>query len=209
MYKFNLILSILSLAALVNIGVTTLCFLKSSQASLRTDARNGDLGTDSDSQWESTYVGDDFPKALPVDFPGQISTAIEESTRFRLDDHPSIAQAWVANIPYGIGYVRLGPEHRLFAISMYHELHCLLEIHQTIVTRSGPNHHIQHCLAYLRQSILCTADLTLEPIDFRRHNFSRQPVTGNRACRDWRQIHHFAEQNALQWSALRTSKNQV
>lgn len=206
MHKLDLILAVLVLSMLLNISATILCHqLYGLQRPLRDTMRmKGLVSEPKIPKWEPSYVGDDFPKSLPIDFTGQISTTIEESIRFRLNDHPSVPQAWMANVPSGIGYVRLGPEHRIFAISMYHELHCLLKIHRTIVSRSGPTPHIQHCFAYIRQSILCAADLNLEPIDFRRHNFSHQPVTSSRTCKDWRHIHHFAEQNALEWSAFLT-----
>jgi len=153
-----------------------------------------------------SYVGDDFPSTLPVKSLGEISMTIEESLRFRLQDDPSIAQSWVSSLPQGIGFVRLGPEKRAFAISMFHELHCLLEIHQVIVQRAGPNKHVQHCLNYIRQGVLCSADLTLEPINYLTHNFTSHSVIGDRACKDWRAAHKFAEDNSREWDDFRRTQ---
>lgn len=70
--------------------------------------------------------------------------------------------------------------HGIYDISMQHQLHCLTATrtqlltiefaikHGTTDTRKAPlDHgmlHIGHCLEYLRQGILCAADLTLEPL---------------------------------------------
>jgi len=144
---------------------------------------------------EYSYIGDDFPPELPIEVLGRVTTMVEEDGRFRLVADPSVIAAWGTNFPKGIGFVRLGHEHRMFAISMYHELHCLVEIHQAIVSRQGPHPHFQHCLNYIRQNVLCTADLTLEPIKFTTHNFTSQPVMGQRVCNDWRAVNRLVESN--------------
>ena len=54
-------------------------------------------------------------------------------------------------------------------------------------------HHLRHCFDYLRQSLMCTADTNLEPVDFELGG-----VTGwnfERTCRDFRQVKEWAESN--------------
>lgn len=66
----------------------------------------------------------------------------------------------------------------IYSVAMFHQMHCLgqirkiywvfrdaismeeLGIAKKFTGRQG--HHVQHCLDYLRQSILCAGDMTLE-----------------------------------------------
>jgi hypothetical protein len=71
------------------------------------------------------------------------------------------------------------PEGEIYSVAMYHQLHCLARIRKQhwifkdgIVTgETGmartfagrmDSTHAQHCFDYLRQSILCSGDMTLE-----------------------------------------------
>lgn len=52
--------------------------------------------------------------------------------------------------------------------------------------------HVRHCFDYLRQSLMCAADGTLEPVDF-----SLGGVTGwgvKRQCRDYEALKLWAEE---------------
>lgn len=70
---------------------------------------------------------------------------------------------------------------QLYDVSMYHQLHCLSQIREymfllkyavddncTKVQEVKHNlldsreHHIEHCLDYIRQAIMCAGDMTLE-----------------------------------------------
>ncbi|KAK0101312.1 hypothetical protein ONS95_006489 [Cadophora gregata] len=59
------------------------------------------------------------------------------------------------------------PGYDLYPVAMYHQLHCLGTIRRffyslEISEEDAYGGHVGHCFDYLRQSILCSADLTLE-----------------------------------------------
>jgi hypothetical protein len=62
-------------------------------------------------------------------------------------------EIWATTSSKGFGYVRLGPEHRAFAVAMFHQLHCVRLIRSALdghydATARG---HMHHCLNYIRQ----------------------------------------------------------
>lgn len=86
---------------------------------------------------------------------------MEESWRFRIANET--VDTWWDNLPVDFGYVRLGPEHRIFAVSMFHQHHCLFLITQSLAKGPLTPHdtpHMQHCMNYLRQSYMQTLALT-------------------------------------------------
>lgn len=100
------------------------------------------------------------------------------------------------------GYIRLGPEQRLFAISMFHQLHCVNTFRRALVDPANPiadEYHVQHCLSYLRQFFLCGADDTLEPHDFLTRDYAFARVSHTRVCRDWSAVYRSAELNYQHW----------
>ena len=61
------------------------------------------------------------------------------------------------------GFVDLGPKNRTFHVTMIHQLHCLDIIRVGYLSKGGHwTHHVEHCLRYLLQGVLCAADTTLE-----------------------------------------------
>ena len=55
------------------------------------------------------------------------------------------------------------------------------------------SHHLRHCFDYLRQSLMCTADTNLEPVDFELGG-----VTGwnfERTCRNFDAVKSWAEEH--------------
>nr|GAT60886.1 predicted protein [Mycena chlorophos] len=121
-----------------------------------------------------SYVGDDFPPNLPgVPLDDRVQMVVEESSHYSF--LPEAREAWYTAFPDGFGAIRLGHHHRVFYVSMYHELHCLQQFRDTLVD-VGPRvdwGHLHHCLNYIRQRALCQADLTLEPGDFTKRDFAR------------------------------------
>lgn len=58
-------------------------------------------------------------------------------------------------------------ENQQGSVAMLHSLHCLNRVRRGVATRpkdGGARAHVQHCFTYLRQSVLCAADVTLEPL---------------------------------------------
>ncbi len=60
--------------------------------------------------------------------------------------------------------------------------------------------HVKHCLNYLRQGILCSPDLALEPGDFEMQDFEVERTLGVHECKDWAPIYDFVARNYEVWS---------
>ncbi|KAI1739625.1 hypothetical protein F4680DRAFT_466416 [Xylaria scruposa] len=124
-------------------------------------------------------------------------------------DVPNAASdsAWEELIPKGRGFVEIsvsGHKGR-YCVSVFHQLHCLDMLRHGChsagyrrydyastglfprFSQPNPLHHMKHCFDYLRQSIMCAADPTLEA-----RNESIGGVTG------WGSIHQCHDFKALQ-----------
>lgn len=151
---------------------------------------------------------------LSIDLGDPVALTIENTPHYSLNSSESDAE-YKSIYPGDLGFFRLGPERRFFGISMYHQLHCLDSLRSAIVY--GPDWHghhdrqlnkraqvphVHHCLNYLRQTILCSADLTLEP------EISPQEVGEGlgmtHVCRDWSKVHNLAQKNWDDYLAWRT-----
>ena len=124
----------------------------------------------------------------------------EDTVHYPINGGDALRQ-WETQFPtVGEGWVCLGPEHRPFALTMYHELHCLGRLRLALEDNANRTYetqaeHVQHCLNYLRMMVLCRADVTLEPvIDASLAVDLTQP----HMCRDWVQVYEEASRNAEQ-----------
>lgn len=134
-----------------------------------------------------TYVGDDHPSQLPLDLPS-VGLELESGEgHFSLYDDDD----WGTLFPSD-GFVALGPNNRTFLVSLYHQFHCLDIIRVGyVVNRTHAAEHIQHCLRYLRQALLCHADTTLEvdipqiSQDDGKLYHTANGVGSVHRCRDW------------------------
>ena len=107
----------------------------------------------------------------------------------------------------------------VFTTSVTHQLHCLWSIMEGFAEATSPagqvpahddfahgdgatteevaHFHLQHCFEYLRQAILCSADLALEgdqttfPEDF----VGSDGWDATHVCRDWDQVRAHLEAN--------------
>jgi len=75
-----------------------------------------------------SYVDSDFPSSLPFDLR-PVALTMEKTHRYSLTS----ASDWGSLFPAGNGWVRLGPDGRQFAVSMYHQLHCLNAMRHALV----------------------------------------------------------------------------
>ena len=144
------------------------------------------------------YIGKDYPLQLPIQVQSVVQVT-EQSERYGIYD----AEDWHSLLPPKHGYVALGPNHREFGVSMYHQLHCLNTLRIASIHNNTEFGHISHCLDYLRQAILCQADTTLEEseVDVRPDGVLDSGATGlgvTHICRDWTQIRRFVETNIEQ-----------
>ncbi|KAF9489035.1 hypothetical protein BDN71DRAFT_1402301 [Pleurotus eryngii] len=152
------------------------------------------------------HLGHDFPPTFPL-HSGTLSDVhltMEESTNFPLTSWASNDQ-WFTIAPLSAGYVCLGPHVRLFVVMMFHGLHCMRILNLAF----DPLHiigdgHINHCLGYLHQMTLCSADLTVEPAGWKTRDFSWDRVGAMHKCWDWSAVYVEVEQNYAQWNCSQT-----
>lgn len=100
----------------------------------------------------------------------------------------------------------------VYMISGMHQLHCLQEIHVAMARMTGGSsksnrdskyamevNHTLHCINYLRQAILCSADRTLEGPDLHPEaGQSRLRGWGvSHECRAWDALTQFRDQHLL------------
>ncbi|EIN05095.1 hypothetical protein PUNSTDRAFT_107391 [Punctularia strigosozonata HHB-11173 SS5] len=150
-----------------------------------------------------SYVGEDYPLWYPIEV-GPVAMTFEETGRFALQGPVADAE-WdtLRVINTHEGFVRLGPDNRMFSVAMFHELHCVSDVFRVaLVDAEDPRakeHHFQHCLNYLRQLFLCSADATLEPYDFMERDFERDRGGFTRECRDWSAVYEASARNWDWW----------
>ncbi|EPQ57616.1 hypothetical protein GLOTRDRAFT_137892 [Gloeophyllum trabeum ATCC 11539] len=146
-----------------------------------------------------SYIGHDHPDQLPIDLPEVGLVLTPDAEHFDLWNDTE----WGALFPTS-GFVPLpAPQNQTtFLISMTHQLHCLDVIRVGFLTnRTGAAEHVQHCLRYLRQAVLCYADTTLEedePAWFpeeRRWRHGGSGVGSVHRCRDWTVVNRYLREH--------------
>ncbi|KAL0945847.1 hypothetical protein HGRIS_012130 [Hohenbuehelia grisea] len=159
-----------------------------------------------------SWQGDDYPNSLPLDLD-RVALTIENSRHYALDS-PDADAEYQSMYPGEFGFLRLGPNKRFFGLAMYHQLHCLDSLRQTIIHGANGMHHdrdtrsqkrasvphAHHCLNYLRQTILCAADLTLEPEVVPGSQEVGEGLGVTHVCQDWSRVHEYAGRNAEEWA---------
>ena len=121
----------------------------------------------------------------------------EDTVHYPISGDDALEQ-WETQFPaLGQGWVCLGPGRRRFALTMYHELHCLGRLRVALGdganrTQEVQDEHVQHCLNYLRMTALCRADITLEPVI---DSSLAVDLTQPHLCRDWVQVYEEASRN--------------
>ncbi|KAH9956017.1 hypothetical protein BC827DRAFT_821088 [Russula dissimulans] len=157
---------------------------------------------------EYSMLGDDWPAFFPLTLERKIKMVVEESVHYA----PGTAggrDEWQYQRGFGFdGAGRLGADNRTFAVSLYHQEHCLLYFHVHLADRrrgggstqqEDRSVHHQHCLNYLRQQALCHPDLTLEPGDFATRDFDVDRVGQTHVCRDFETAWDRNTESWLEW----------
>ncbi|KZT02853.1 uncharacterized protein LAESUDRAFT_729829 [Laetiporus sulphureus 93-53] len=83
--------------------------------------------------------------ALSLTEPELVAMAVEQSVHFPLlgDESDPI---WAGITSSGGGYIHMGPDNRLFMITVFHELHCLRVLNLAYAgSLDAPAEHIDHC----------------------------------------------------------------
>ncbi|KAM5537647.1 hypothetical protein V8D89_008725 [Ganoderma adspersum] len=174
-------------------------------------ARDPSLG-----EWREadfSYIGEDHsPTLLPPSTHLRNVTLITEETVHYWLHTP---QDWESMTPAGSGgFVRLGPQKRLFGMAMYHQLHCLHTLQQATAHSNGlgsesdgpelldnTGGEVRHCLNFLRQMLLCAVNVRLEPLteDWTLGSLKTDGIGLEHRCRDWTVVRHEVEANIEQW----------
>ncbi|KAJ8697009.1 hypothetical protein PTI98_006823 [Pleurotus ostreatus] len=146
-----------------------------------------------------TYAGGDHPRELLDDVP-LVNMAFHDDPRyFGLNAHNSSVE-WNSLLPAGGGIVFMGDNGTPYDVSMWHQLRCLNSIRRTLIGEADDYKHAEHCFHYLRQAILCSADLTLEPLppnSTQIPSYQEAQAPGPaivHTCKNWRQIYHSTEE---------------
>ncbi|KAN0103691.1 protein of unknown function (DUF3328) domain containing protein [Russula decolorans] len=157
---------------------------------------------------EYSMLGDDWPPFSPLELEQKVEMVVEESVHYVAGGSGSGAgkDEWEYQRGFGFdGAARLGADNRTFAVSLYHQEHCLLYFHAQLTDRieddssTGRFAHHQHCLNYLRQQVLCHPDLTLEPGDFATRDFEVDWVGQRHVCRDFDTAWDYNTERWLEW----------
>ncbi|OCH88788.1 hypothetical protein OBBRIDRAFT_805131 [Obba rivulosa] len=147
-----------------------------------------------------SYLEFDFPATLmsSSQHPFDTKLVIEDTVHYDIAD----GHEWESQYPASGGFVRLGPNNRLFGVSMYHQLHCLDEIRRAVTTTSRTNlekWHVQHCLEHLRQMLLCASSMRLEPVKTIEGELGTDGLGLEHECRDWTRLHRLIDENFSRW----------
>ncbi|KAH9830019.1 uncharacterized protein C8Q71DRAFT_799565 [Rhodofomes roseus] len=150
-------------------------------------------------EWKGySYVGDDYPRELPVqlDFVGM---TFENSEHYRATGDLDTWTEWQTlthMFPQGHASVRLGPEGREFNVSMFTQLECIETLRQALIY--GPNARSGICLNYLRQAVLCASDITIDAMDTKDDDgnlIGTDGVGSTHVCRDWSRVYEYVTEN--------------
>ncbi len=137
------------------------------------------------------YLGQDYPPYYPVSIP-HVSLTPENTIHYQIYSEDA-KREWSSIFPEGGGFLRLGSDGQLFGFALFHQMHCLARIRRAMSVQQS-SEHVHHCFNYLRQSILCEANPTIEPVI---------PILGRRSvnaeiprvCKDWTQVYELAVEN--------------
>ncbi|KAF3763254.1 hypothetical protein M406DRAFT_279313, partial [Cryphonectria parasitica EP155] len=168
-------------------------------------------------QWQvvgdMTGVGPSFNQKL-TRFEYDTSYAPMNTSEFFTDE---VLQKWNNLMPIGMGFQWVNDTYKynnlphpiqwyegmtVFTTSVTHQIHCLFTIAQTYSGLSSghpipEDHHwhMIHCIAYMRQAVLCAADTALEgkATTFPDDNSGSDGWDATHVCKDYDQVKSYLE----------------
>ncbi|CZS93460.1 uncharacterized protein RCO7_10550 [Rhynchosporium graminicola] len=172
------------------------------------------LGMEADEEWplgSSIDASNDF--LVPT-----VSLAFHMTKKYGTYDEEG-NRAWDELVPVKHGLFALADPYRYdlqpghedkndenvawFGVAVFHQLHCLRALRDTVRQLKtgqpardwgGPD-HLEHCLDYIRQGLMCSADTTIEwPVFVKNESGKDGPITGEgieHQCRDWNAVRAF------------------
>lgn len=152
---------------------------------------------------------------LVPDFPRSKNVTFQYNSSFTTGEEKAVERAWDALISPAHGFVRVEDPKRYglkpgidlaegggegYALSVFHQIHCLSAVRKLLAMPSPDNddsllernHHIKHCLDYLRNQIMCSADTSLEHARVGGTDTEVDSWGVVHQCRDWTQVWEFA-----------------
>ena len=123
---------------------------------------------------------------------------IEPTKHYQLSGSAADAE-WAALALNG-GILHLGPQRQPYSVSLFHQLRCLDIIRRDVVLSLPPEDSklARHCLNYMRQMVLCRADLAVDPVLGRGVDARVRPDTNQ--CVDWRRVYEELEKNQQEYA---------
>ena len=92
-------------------------------------------------------------------------------------------------------------------ITVFHQLHCLYTVRRAYFAVNDEledfdfgherTEHVKHCFEYLRQTLLCTADSTVEPASSMVDNHLSEGRDAPRQCKDFAELRHWTEDRRM------------
>ncbi|KAN0103690.1 hypothetical protein V8E52_011715 [Russula decolorans] len=147
-----------------------------------------------------SYVGSDHPRTWEIGYLPPIRMNIEPTKHYQLSGHNADAE-WAALAPHN-GIIHLGPHRQPYSISLFHQLRCLDIIRRDMIVvdpeDTTGSKLSRHCLNYMRQMVLCRADLALDPVLGRGLEARVRPDTNQ--CVDWRRVYEELEKNQREYA---------
>ena len=150
------------------------------------------------------YVGSNHPRTWDIGILPPVRMNIEPTKHYQLSG-PTADAEWAALAPNnGIFRLGLGPERlgQPYSVSLFHQLRCLDIIRRDIVGSLLPPEDdgklSRHCLNYMRQMVLCRADLAVDPV-LGRGQEARVRADTNQ-CVDWRRVYDELEKNQREYA---------
>ncbi|TFK24210.1 hypothetical protein FA15DRAFT_592771, partial [Coprinopsis marcescibilis] len=144
--------------------------------------------------------GQDYPELYVSSNPYHVGMVAEETVNFAISS-PEAMEQWATSQVGGGGFLRLGSPYRGFAIPMFHSLHCMRLMRYALDGQYSAyaRGHMQHCLNYLRQEILCASDVAVEPADILQRDYEEVRFGSVHVCKDWEALFADAEKNWDEW----------
>ncbi|KJA22726.1 hypothetical protein HYPSUDRAFT_138939 [Hypholoma sublateritium FD-334 SS-4] len=140
-------------------------------------------------------MGLDYPFYHPSLSLNPTSLTLQETVHYGYNaSDVDTKKEWdqILDSPEGTGRTHLGPNHRTFVLTFYHQLHCIVELKEALMNRSdtyaNPK-HVTHCLQYLRQTLLCQGNDMLEEGDFSERHFETDRYGPEVECYDWESLY--------------------
>ncbi|KAL5522479.1 hypothetical protein ACEPAG_8495 [Sanghuangporus baumii] len=135
---------------------------------------------------EYSWIEDDFPPVYPLALEN-VAVMPEDTTHYQIYAADGYRE-WETQFPSNGGYVELGPQNRTFQLTVFHELRCLGLIRDAVAAQSFGEEpkRLHNCFNYLRELILCRADVTLEEVLDEQHSVNHMFL---HVCRDWEALY--------------------